>query len=347
MRARAFVLLPLSLPLLSLGACVPEFDTDLSQIAEVRVLAIAATPAEASGRQMVQLSALVVGPDGEPTPTVDFGVCLARKALTELGPVSPACLKLRPAPTDVQPLSSSVSGAFVLDQDVCRSFGPLRPTPKPGEPAGRPVDADVTGGFYQPVVGTLENVVTLGSVRITCDPINVNRDQALEYKARYRANEAPQLANITLQRGGDDEPLSEDATFELPLGAVSLRADWNECPTESACGDGLCTEREDKATCPDDCTTPKGCTGAEPYVWYDRENARVASRHEGISVAWYTSNGRFENEQTGLDEGEARSRHDTQNVWHPAHAGPASVWLVIRDTRGGLSWKTLRFVVSQ
>ncbi|RYZ02475.1 MAG: hypothetical protein EOO73_31575 [Myxococcales bacterium] len=345
MRARALFLFLLAsyLPLLSVGACVPEFDTDLSQISAPRVLAIAASPAEAAGRQTVTLSALVVGPDGEPTPVLDWRVCLARKALTELGPVSPACLEPRPASADVQRLPPGNSAEFALDQDVCRSFGPLRPTPKPGEPAGRPVDADVTGGFYQPVVGTLDDSVTLGAVRITCDPINVNRDQALEYKERYRPNEAPRIASVSI---GDDALVPDDAAFELPLGPTRLRARWNECPTESACGDGLCTEREDKATCAEDCEAPHGCTGAEPYVWYDRENQRVAPRHEGISVAWYTSNGRFESEQTGLDENEAQRRTDTENVWQPARPGPATVWLVIRDTRGGLSWKTVRFVVS-
>lgn len=342
MRPRVLLLLASSLPLLSVGACVPEFDTDLSQIDAPRVLAIAASPAEAAGRQAVTLSALVVGPEGEPTPAVDWRVCLARKALTELGPVSPACLKPRPSAAEAPQLSSGATAELVLDQDVCRSFGPLRPTPKPGEPAGRPVDADVTGGFYQPVIGTLNDVITLGAVRIACDPINVNRDQALEYKERYRANEAPRIGGVTL--AGD--AVDEDTVTELPLDAARLRVDWDECPTESACGDGLCTEREDRTTCAEDCTTPKGCTGAEPYVWYDRENTRVAPRHEGISVAWYTSNGHFESEQTGLDENEAQRRHGTENVWHPARPGAATLWLVIRDTRGGLSWKTLRFNVA-
>jgi hypothetical protein len=342
MRSRVLFLLTSSL-FASVSACVPDFDTDLSKIDAPRVLAIAASPAEAVGRQKVQLTALVVGPEGEPTPALDFRVCLARKPLTELGPVSPACLAPRPAPADAQLLPSGESAEFVLDADVCRSFGPLRPTPKPGEPAGRPVDADVTGGFYQPVVGTLEDSIALGAVRIACDPINVNRDQALEYKQRYRANEAPRIANVTLAGSAVDE----DTVAQLPLAPAELRVDWAECPSESECGDGLCTALEDKTTCAEDCTTPKGCTGAEPYVWYDRENTRVAPRQEGINVAWYTSNGRFEGEQTGLDEEEARSRHDTRNVWHPASTGPATIWLVIRDSRGGVGWKTLRLSVSE
>jgi hypothetical protein len=342
MRPGAVLVAASSLLFLPLSGCVPEFDTDLSQISEVRVLAIAASPAEAAPRQMVRLSALVVGSEGEATPGVDWRVCLARKPLTELGAVSPECLSPRPGAAAVQQLPTGSEAELTLDQDVCKSFGPLRPPPTAGEPAGRPVDPDVTGGFHQPIVGSLGGAFTLGTVRIACDPANVNRDQALEYKELYRANEAPRIANVTL-RG---EAISEDRATELLLGPAPLSVDWDECPTESECGDGLCTAREDKTTCAEDCTTPSGCTGAEPYVWYDRANARVAPRREGISVAWYTSNGRFESEQTGLDEREAKGRRDTQNIWHPARPGPATVWLVVRDSRGGISWKTLRFDVS-
>jgi hypothetical protein len=334
--------------LLTVGGCVPEFDTDLSQIADLRVLAIAATPAEAQPRQQVRLEALVVGPEGEPVPSIDWRVCLARKALTELGPVSPACLAASPAAEDVKRLPPG-EAEFTLDQDACRFFGPLRPTPMAGEPAGRPVDPDITGGFYQPVVGVLGRENTLGAVRISCDPANVNRDEALEFRQRYRPNQAPAIGDVSFsQDGSAPRTLTEDASLVLgSLAPVALEVDWEACATESTCGDGLCTAFEDNATCPDDCgATRRGCTGAEPYVWYNRQTQRVESRREGISVAWYTSNGRFDEEQTGRDEGEAQSGRATSNTWRPASAGPATVWLVIRDTRGGLSWKTFRFSVS-
>jgi hypothetical protein len=348
MRACVSQLLSL-LTLLPLGSCVPEFATDLSQIDEPRVLAIAASPAEAQPRQTVQLTALVVGPEGEPTPDLDWRVCLARKPLTELGAVSPECLSPRPAAGAVQKLGRRPAADFILDPDVCKSFGPLRPTPMSGEPSGRPVDPDITGGFYQPVVGALGENLTLGTVRIACDQANVNREQALELKQRYRPNEAPHIASVAWSSDGSaPQSLSEETTRQLStLRASELRVSWDECPTESVCGDGLCTAFEDNNSCMEDCgSARKGCTGAEPYVWYDRESAQVQPRREGISVAWYTSNGHFDDEQTGLDEAEAKRRNDTRNVWRPASAGPATVWLVIRDTRGGLSWKTFHFELS-
>lgn len=337
------------LALFGLASCVPEFATDLSQVGEPRVLAIAASPPEAQPRQMVQLTALVVGPEGVATPAVDWRVCLARKPLTELGAVSQECLAPRPPSGSVQKLGHGPSAQLVLDQDVCKSFGPLRPTPMAGEPSGRPVDPDVTGGFYQPVVGGLGAELTLGSVRIACDQANVNREEALELKQRYRPNETPRIARVTRSADGQAEAsLSEDDTQQLPSSSpATLRVSWDECPTESQCGDGLCTAYEDSTSCAEDCgSSRKGCTGAEPYVWYNRETKQVEQRHEGMSVAWYTSNGHFDDEQTGLDEAEAQSRHGTQNVWHPAGAGPATVWLVIRDTRGGISWKTFHFELS-
>src|SRR4051812_17996532 len=91
--ASYFRSLPLLLAasLLSL-ACVPEFDTDLSQLSEPRLLAIAATPAETQAEKPVTLTALVAGPEGMAAPRIDWTMCLSRKPLTELGPVNPVCL---------------------------------------------------------------------------------------------------------------------------------------------------------------------------------------------------------------------------------------------------------------
>jgi hypothetical protein len=72
----------------------------------------------------------------------------------------------------------------------------------------------------------------------------------------------------------------------------------------------------------------------------------VEARREAIKVAWFTSRGRFSEEQTGLDESEAGDIHETANEWIvPREPGRATVWLVIRDSRGGQSWQTFHFDV--
>lgn len=318
------------------SACVPEFDTDLSELSEPKVLAIASTPAEAGAQKPVKLQALVAVPEGQVAPRLDWSMCLARKPLTELGPVNPVCFGTDDGTARVVELGSGDSAEATLDKDVCKLFGPLRPAPVGNEGAGRPADPDITGGFYQPFVAHLGASATLGSVRIDCDLANVDREQAIDYRQRYRSNENPRITQL-------------DVPKTLAAGSsLTLRASWDECGTESVCGDGLCTAFEDSTSCAEDCSgTLKGCTGAEPYVWYDRQRQSVRPRREGITVAWYASRGHFVSEQTGLDENETASRSFTENTYIAAeNPGPSTLWVVIRDTRGGQSWQVLHLEVT-
>lgn len=336
-----------------LGGCVPDFATDLSELREPRLLAIASDPAEAGAGKPVRLTALVAVPPGSSPPPLDWSLCLARKSLTELGPINPLCLGGSADEPEAdaaggeathvsQILGRGASAEGKLSADVCKLFGPLRPSPKPGEPAGRPVDPDITGGFYQPVIASLGGVPSLGAIRIDCDPTNLNRDDALAYRRRYRRNESPRLAALAIRTGSSRREL-DASPLEVKAGSnVELEASWDDCPDVSACGDGYCTADEDASSCPDDCTTGEvhGCAGAESYVWYNRESQRIEPRREAITVAWYASSGRFDSEQTGLAEPEAALHTSTGNVWRVgAVPGSATLWLVIRDSRGGQSWR--------
>ena len=344
----------LTLSITALGAvgCVPDFDTDLSELREPRLLAISASPAETQAGKTTTLSALVAVPEGAKAPRVDWSMCLARKPLTELGPINPACLE----PDDGSGAGAGLGGGdtvtATLDRDACKLFGPLRPSPMAGQPAGRPVDPDISGGFYQPFVARLGQVTSLGSVRLDCDLANVNRDQTVLYRQQYRVNENPRISELARQVGSRLEPLAgDDSAAPAAVGtaqSIVLRASWNDCPSESVCGDGLCTANEDPTSCAQDCSGAQhGCSGAEPYVWYDRQLEHVEPRREGISVAWYASRGHFASEQTGLDETEAASASFSENTWLTgSSSGPATLWVVIRDTRGGQSWQTYHFEVT-
>lgn len=333
--------------LLALGSsgCVPDFNDDLSRITEPQLLSLRSTPAEAKGNDETSLEALVAVPDGQAAPRVEFGLCLARKPLTQLGPINQACLE-RNAPADVLvPLGSGQDARLKLPEDACRLFGPLRPAAEAGKPAGRPVDPDVTGGFYQPFVARLGDQVSVGAVRLDCDLSGAGRDDSVKYRQQYRSNENPQLARVALSGDAD---LDEAATTQVNAGdSVPFDAAWEACPNESSCGDGFCTANEDQTSCAEDCLEPHGCTGAERYVSYDPEKQAVVARREGITVGWFSSRGHFQNEQTGFSEAEAAKATETRNNWSPGNEpGPATVWLVIRDTRGGQSWKTFHFEVT-
>lgn len=327
-----------------LGGCVPDFDEDLSRLSEPRLLALRTTPAEAVPGGETEVEALIAVPDGEEGSPAAFGLCLARKPLTQLGPVSQDCLAPNAPPDVLVPLGQGTGAKLELPEEACRLFGPLQPPPEGGKPSGRAVDPDVTGGFYQPFVARLGNEASVGGVRIDCDLGGVGRDEAVRYRQQYRRNENPQLSRVTRT---DGEALDETVVARVRAGSrLTLDAEWEHCPASSSCGDGFCTANEDMSTCAEDCTAPRGCSGAEAYVWYDAAKRVVAPRREGITVAWFASRGHFDEEQTGASEAEAATATKTRNTWVVgSQAGLATLWLVIRDTRGGQSWKTLHFDV--
>lgn len=329
------------------SGCVPEFDDDLSRVEATRVLGVRTTPAEVKPGGVVRLESLVALPSGE---AARYFLCLERKPLTELGPVNPACLEWANAPaTTLQPLGAGDAvDSVTIPNDACRNFGPSRPEPQPGEAAGRPVDPDPTGGYYLPIVVGVPNAATaLGAVRLNCPLPGVTPQQTVEFNQRYRTNENPALSSLELVTDSAVELLGDpdrEPARVPPAARVILRAHWPECPLESACGDGICGEREDKTTCAEDCTEAHGCSGAEPYAWFDPDRRSITNRRESIRASWYASAGTFEEERTDRSEGELETRSD--NTWiAPAAPGVVTLWVVLRDSRGGQSWQEVRINV--
>jgi hypothetical protein len=96
---------------------------------------------------------------------------------------------------------------------------------------------------------------------------------------------------------------------------------------------------ENATDCADDCTTPKGCAGAEPYVYYDPLARSLTDRREAMRVSWFSGAGSFEDDHTGRREDELDSFSD--GLWTaPNVAGPAHLWVVLRDSRGGVTWQS-------
>lgn len=334
-----------ALLLLAVG-CVPTFDDNLPLVQKPIVLSVQSEPAEAAPNQQVQLTALVATPDvGAAEPVVTWGLCVARKPLTELGPVNPVCIQPPGAGKSfILPLGFDSSVVATIPPDACRLFGPSLPEPMNGEPAGRPVDPDPTGGFYQPVVVTLREtgVTSLGAVRIFCPPSGLDQELGVAFNTNYRTNQNPILDSIAVLGSGTAEPLpSEPEALRVsPRQTLQFRANWSACPTTPECGDGICGALEDKSNCSTDCAVPKGCTGAEPYAYFNSDSRSIETRHESIRVSWFATAGRFENAVTGRDEDEF-TLTSTENTWvAPEATGEVRVWLVVRDARGGQSFRT-------
>jgi len=314
--------------------CVPEIDDRTSIVQAPRLLGIASDPPEAAEGRSVTLTAFGATLDGEPLEA-EWTACMARKPLTELGPVNAECL-LHPQgePGVALFLGRGLAAELTVPANACTLFGPERPDPKPGEPAGRPVDPDVTGGFYQPVFAWVGADATLGAVRLACPLAGASRENTVEFNQRYRPNQKPEIEALeyVLPDGSGAEP-SLFARGEV----VRFRIVVPRCGATSVCGDGMCGQREDRTNCAEDCASPRGCSGPETYAVYDPSTRSVVDRTESLVVTWYAGAGRFHEERTEAAEGGV-----VENIWTaPAAPGAVQLWFVLRDDRGGTDWRTV------
>lgn len=309
--------------LFAASACVPDFDDETSRITSARVLAIRAFPAEAPKNQKVELTALIASPDGAESEVPAWSLCVDRKPLSELGPVSPRCLASPESePEVVQGLGQGLEVTATLPAKVCQLFGPERPDPKAGEPSGRPVDPDPTGGFYQPVLSWLGDTAVLGAIRLDCPLSGATREATVEYNERHRENQNPELDAFELLRSdGNGEELDSEAIPGLARGEqVTLRARF-----------GACADAE-------------SCLGAESYLLYDREGERLQERRETLVVTWFSSAGALDEERSdGNLDGELPAATNTFTA--PNEPGEVRLWAVVRDDRGGVSWRAGRLRV--
>jgi len=332
--------------LVSLLACVPDLPDDQALIASPRILAVRAVPAEVKAGQPVTLTALLAAPPGAPVTAdaLEWAMCLARKPLTELGPVAQECIDRFGSGGDIfERLGRGQSVTARVPLDACRLFGPLVPPASAAGVSGRPVDPDLSGGYYQPVVLGSDIGAALGSVRLACGVVGVPSSESVRYNQGSRPNENPEIERLEIVTGdahvvapGTDAP----GAFVAAGARVDLRAFWAPCPTQPVCGDAMCTAGENQTSCAVDCRdAPRGCTGAETYLWPNPATRRVEERQERITVSWFADAGAFAEEQSGSAEG-AGGPDVASNVWTaPSLPGEARLWIVIRDERGGVGWR--------
>jgi hypothetical protein len=174
------------------------------------------------------------------------------------------------------------------------------PDTPPGPMQLRPRDPDSSGGYYQPLrVLAPGTDPTVALLRISCGLAGASFDLASEFQARYRANDNPVLADLIAEVSGSTRAL--DA---LPRGAeVHLTASWDP-------------------------------SSAEPFVVFDPKTGTLVDRRERLLLSWFATAGSFARAHS--DPGDSAS---ASNVWRaPDSAGPVSLWLVLRDDRGGVDF---------
>jgi hypothetical protein len=303
----------------ALFGCVPDFVDNTTLVTVPRVVAVRATPAEAAEDAQVTLDALIVARTEDPSSALEWSLCVDRKPLSELGPVSTRCLA-SPTPGDdiAEPVDPAPPVVATLPSDACELFGPERPEPQPGQPAGRPVDPDVTGGFYQPVLAWLGAAPVLGGVRLACPLTGASPDDTREFNASYHANTNPApLALEAVHTDGTSETLSDGAVHAFTPGEhVALRVSLPACEPEA-----------------------ESCGGAESYVVFDSLAQEVVPRTESLVVSWYATNGDFSEPRTEVESAGDDGSPTASNTWTlPTQSGAASLWAVARDDRGGAGW---------
>lgn len=331
--------------LLTTNACIPEFDEDQSLVDEPRILAVRAEPAEGEEKEPVQLAALIAIPEGGTTFTPQWAFCSAPKPLTELGPVAQPCIEEFGSTSPIlTALGSGAAVDAVVPENACRVFGPIPPDAAAGD-SSRPVDPDDTGGFYQPVLAGIsarDQAPTFGRVRLSCGLTGLAPDEALAYRLGYRRNENPSIETLGASVGDARFELDDGGSFSVEPGSeVSFDVSWADCPREPSCGDQVCSPGEERVECPEDCGEPRGCAGAETYAVFERESRAVSLRREGLTVAWYSDVGGFSVPENGVASSDPESATET-NTWKaPANERDARLWIVVRDERGGVGFRSV------
>lgn len=307
--------------------CVPDVEQADTLIDGPRVLAVRATPAELAEREPASFEALYVDATGTlREAAIEWAFCIDRKSLAELGPVSSACLAERG--DAFEPIGAGLSISGQMPAQACRLFGPDRPPPKDDEPAGRPVDPDPTGGYYQPVrlFDRAQDAYEIFELRVACGLPAVTQMQYAEFNRRYRRNENPALRSLAIVgEEGTEEPLDPVDAGEprtlAPGETLELRARWDDCAPDSA------------------------CSGAEHYLHFDPAKRAFATRREGMRLSWFATAGSFADPRTGRTESDADEASSDNAFSAPEEVGDLTLWVVLRDDRGGTSWQTYAFRV--
>jgi hypothetical protein len=276
-------------------ACIPNLGEGAAPITAPRILAVRADPPEARPGTTVTFSALVATSVADAPPSVSWSFCHTPRPLTTDDVVASDCV----SPPDAG-LAVGTVVPLATPSDGCSVFGPDAPARL------RPVDADATGGFYQPIVALLaRSLPAVMLARITCDLPNASAAIAAQFARSYVPNANPSIASLIADIGG----MAADLGAIRPNARVHLQVAWPP-------------------------------TSAETYAYYDAALDSIVWQREAMSVAWYASTGSIERESTVRAADDAATTSDDD--WTaPSVPGVFHLWLVLRDSRGGVAFRVV------
>jgi hypothetical protein len=207
-------------------------------------------------------------------------------------------------------LAQSAQGGSVAIQTpsaACANFGPFAPPSSSG--TLRPSDPDATGGYYQPLRLDLGVEQAIFRERLSCGLAGASLAMSQEFRGSYAANQNPTLVSLSALVG--ETPASLDA---LPASQpIRLVATWS----------------------PD---------SAESYPVFDSSSQTLVDHREALWLSWFVTAGAFDDSVTGREEDDTAVW--TENAWQsPATAGVVFLWLVLRDSRGGVDFASYALTV--
>ena len=301
-RRDVLLLLLLGALLVALAGCRPDLGDRESLVTSTRVLAVRGEPPEAKPGDKVTYDLLVASPGGTVVePAARWALCAAAKPLAENASVAAECL----GDDGVIPVAGTGAVAVAaVPKDACTTFGP-----DVASAEDRPHDADVTGGYYQPVRVRFGGETAFGMERLSCDLANAPVDAVKEYLAEYEPNANPEIATLTAMVDG-----ASASPAAVPRGAVvTFEVTW-------AAG------------------------AAEAYPVFERAAQALVQHREALRASWFVTAGELRDDRTGTQEGDARAA--TRNDWTaPDAPGTAFLWVVLRDSRGGVDFRSAEIAV--
>jgi hypothetical protein len=82
----------------------------------------------------------------------------------------------------------------------------------------------------------------------------------------------------------------------------------------------------------------------ESYLYFDPQSQTLVTRREAMRVSWFATGGSLAVDASAV--GELDDATSASTTWRaPETAGPAWLWLVLRDSRGGIATQTIELTV--
>jgi len=248
--------------------------------------------------------------EARPGTLLTFTAFLAGPAIASELPVWNFCTAPKPLPENNAVSRECLGSAELVSAGLglsieaetpaagCTLFGPN------SAPGGfRPRDPDISGGYYQPLrLDLAGSEPTFHLQRISCELADAASDTAMQFGLSYVTNNNPHLSPIAASIAGRPVALTE-----IPVGArITLTSSW-------------------------------AASDAESYAYYDRAQQVLTSKREAMRVSWYTNAGRLHTQSTGRAEDDLELT--AQNHWTaPERPGTFALWVVLRDSRGGVDF---------